>query len=128
MTWRETRAAGRAVVHDTFKVAALFLASFPFDSNSGEHPPTIKVRVHNTEKALGINPQQADDIEPQPKLVFWVDDLVTAGVTLANKAVISVETGEAYRIGVIHPQDRETITCDVVKLTAAQASGLPVPE
>lgn len=127
MTWRETRAAGRGVVQDTFKVRALYLGPLPYDSNSGG-APEINVRVHNSEKALGISPPIADNIEPTPKLIFWVADLVTLGITLAVKSVVSVEAGEAYRIGVVHPADRETITCDVTKLSAGQSAGLPVPE
>ncbi len=128
MTWREIRASARAQVQDTFKVRALYLTTIPYDSNSGVVVPEIECRIHNSEKALGINPQLAEDVEPQPKIIFWVANLEAAGVTLARLGVVSVEDGEAYRVMVIHPQDRETITADVVPLTAAQLIDLPVPE
>ena len=110
------------------KVAALYISPFPYDSNSGEHPPEIECRIHNSEKALGILPAGADSLEPTPKIIFWVANLEAEGVTLTKNAVVSVEAGEAYRIALIHPTDRETITCDVTKLDEEDTAYLPVPE
>jgi len=113
------------------RVAAYYLASIPYDSNSGT-PPEVQIRVHTSEKALGdqagTSLNSAERIEQIPKVICWVADLAAAGVTLARNAVFSVEAGEAWQIDHIEPRDRETITVHCSPLDAEDSAGLPYPD
>jgi hypothetical protein len=42
--------------------------------------------------------------------------------------IVSIEAGEAYKIDRMDPVDDEFQTAEVVRLTAAEASGLPIPD
>lgn len=46
---------------------------------------------------------------------------------LRHNAVVSVEPGEAYRVDYLYPADLAYQTARVVRLTAAEAAGLPLP-
>jgi len=131
MTWREQKAAARDIVHQTMKVALLVLATIPYDSNSGEHLPQVHARIHNREMPLGdqagTSLNSAERYEPVPKAIFWKQELIDAGVTLARNQILSVSSGEAYSIDVVHPHDIETITVNIIRLDAADAAGLPLP-
>ena len=132
-SWREKKAAARRVVHDTMKVACVYLANgLPYDSNSGQDLPIVYPRLHLSDKALGdqagTSLNSAERVEPTPKAVFWKADLEAAGITLVRNAVLSVSDGEAYTIDHAEPHDIETITAHLSRMDEADAEGLPLPE
>lgn len=134
MGWRDTKSNARAVVHDTMKVPALLLSSADAldDSNSEGVLGQFNVRVHEKHTLLGdqagTSLNSAERAEAVPKLIFWRADLLDAGVTLRRNMVVSVTEGEAYNIEMVKPHDQETITCEVTRLDAEDAAGLPLPE
>lgn len=127
--WRGIKRAARRIVHQTMEVPALLLLS------NGSGPPTgfvtgeVTVRVHTKEKLLGdlkgTNFHYAEAHEEIPKIVFLIAQLTGP---LERGQIVSVEAGEAYRIDTIMPADDITVTAQVTVLSAAQTSGLPVPE
>lgn len=108
------------------KVPALYFAP-----GSSEGLP-VGVRVHNraTEAGAlgGASQGWSEAAEISPKLIF--DRLEQAPV---RGAIVSVEAGEAYAIGVPRPADQDGfITAEVSPLSAAQIaaqwpSGQPLP-
>ena len=87
------------------------------------------VRVHDKFEGLGspsggsIN-GFAKVQNDTPVLIFLQDD---APPVIRRGAIVSVELGEAYRIDNVQPPHDITTTATVVRLTAAEATGLPVP-
>lgn len=120
--FRDIKREGRRDVHRELQVPALYIAA------PGATPVGVTVRVHTKFDALGnqkgTNFHSAEMIERQPQIVFMRSE----GVVPARNAIVSVEPGEAYRIGPVSPPDDITITAIVTALTAAEAAGLPVPE
>lgn len=62
--------------------------------------------------------------EPEDRIRFLRSELPAF---IRTNAVFSVEAGEAYRIELLYPEDDQFQTARVVRLTAAEAAGLPVP-
>lgn len=63
-------------------------------------------------------------MNPEDRIRF---DLSEFDAPLRHNGVVSVETGEAYRIDHLYPADLGYQTARVLRLTAAEAGGLPVP-
>lgn len=136
MGWRDDRLAARQTVHETFKVSVRYVASFPYDSNSGDSAPTITARIHDTQKPVGASPGAGSGplqasaflIEAIPKAIFFRENLTENGVTLARGAVIVVSATEAYHLDALDPHDHETISAHITRLTPEELVGLPVPD
>lgn len=62
-----------------------------------------------------------------PKLLFFLDELDAAGITLRKKGIVSVEVGEAYELFTSEPVDGQSQTWIVVQLDSDDTTGLPVP-
>ena len=120
--FREIKRQARRDVHRELHVPAFYIAS------TGATPLLVTVRAHTKFDALGdqkgTNFNSAEMIERQPYIIFMRSELMSP----ARNAIVSVEPGEAYRIGVVHPPDDISIKADVTVLTQAEAAGLPVPE
>jgi len=129
MGWRETKAAMRATVHDTFKIPAVLVSALPIDSNTEQLE--IQFRLHARQSELGVQPGtnygMAERVEVDPYVVFWRADLTAATWELARGNILSVSDGEAYHIEVVEPHDIETIKCRVTRLDAEDTAGLPLP-
>jgi len=103
-------------------VAALYLAAPSSD------PVECSVRTW-------LKTDQMADIEgfaggasmatPEDRIRFHLPDF---SAPLRIRAVVSIEAGEAYRIDHLYPVDDQYQTARVNRLTAAEATGLPVPE
>lgn len=133
MSWREQRDAARQAVHETFKVAAYYIASLPYleDSNSEGALTTLYVRVHDRIAPTGENPEVegwATKYDFVPKVIALRADLTEAGITLQRGNVFSIATGEAYIVDLVRPHDNITVTAEVSRLTDTEAAGLPVPD
>ena len=87
----------------------------------------ITVRVHEFWKALGdlkgtnFNYAEVEDITP--RIVFLLSE-----VGPKRGAIVSVAPGEAYRVDLVLPVNGITVTAKVVKFSAEEAQGFPVPE
>lgn len=136
MAWRDTKAAARNVTHQTFKVRCAYIAEWPLDSNSQSNSgavtyPEFDVRIHEQHSLLGdqagTSLNSAQRYEADPVILFWRADLIAAGITIERNAVISVTEGEAYEVELAEPHDQETIKVRVVRMTSANAAGLPLP-
>src|SRR5688500_16180295 len=127
MSLREIKAKARRDLHEAMRVPALYLPEWPIPEGEELDPIPRHVRVHTKFNALGdvagTNFNYAETLETTPKLVFWREEL-----NPSEHGVVSVELGEAYRIGPVEPKDGLTITVTVTPLPASQAVGLPVPE
>lgn len=134
MGWRETKATARAAVQTAMRIPVLYLTSLTADgdSNSAGVLPQIGVRLHLQNKLIGdqvgTSLNSAERWEETPVAIFWVEELDENSITLARGAVLSVAEGEAYQIENVRKPDVETVTCDIFKLSAAKADGLPLPE
>ena len=101
----------RRDVHQTMLVPALYYAT-----------PTatalpVTVRLHTKfGAAIGTLPgnQGAQMVEYEPRILFLVEEVARPRVG----AIVSVETGEAYRVDAADPADDITITAKVSRLPA----------
>lgn len=120
--FRQLMRQARGDLHDTFSVPALYMPVLGSKSQK-----LITVRVHEFWRALGdlkgtnFNYAEVEDISP--RIVFLLSE-----VQPQRGAIVSVEPGEAYRVDVVLPHDDITVTAKVVKLSAAETKGFPVPE
>lgn len=91
------------------------------------NPQLIHVRLHvkfdSVGDLQGTNFHYATRQEVTPKIVFDLDEIDPLG-----GAIISIETGEAYRVDNVQPPDDRFAVAEVIRLSARQAQGLPVPE
>lgn len=119
---REAMRRGRRDLHQEMSVPALYIPV------GGATPIPVTVRPHDVPgangKPGGSDPGYAQTADLKPHLIFLAEEVPFA---LRVNAVVSVEPGEAYRILFTHPAHGITIQADVVKLSAAEAAGLPVP-
>lgn len=119
---RAQKRKSRTALHQAMKVRALYIPP-----GTGTIPVPCEVRVHTKFEAKGdlkgTSFSYAEKESETPKIIF-----MEPGFELENKAVVSVEPGEAYRIDSFEPPDGITISASVVRLRSEQAAGLPVPE
>ena len=114
--------AGRGKLHERMSTPAIYLPAAGSRSQI-----SISVRVHEFWKALGdlkgtnFNYAEVEDISP--RIVFLLSE-----VAPKRGAIVSVAPGEAYRVDLVLPHDDITVTAKVVKYTAEEAKGFPVPE
>ena len=118
--WRSIKRTARRVVHSTMQVPAIAI-----DSLAAEH--SVTVRVHDKQGVsgdlAGTNLNYAEVRERQPSLIFWRYQFEPV-----RGMVVSVETGEAYRVDHLEPPDDTTIRALVTPLTNAETIGLPLPD
>lgn len=124
---RDIKRQARRDLHEHMLVPALYLvpAAAP---GTYEEPVNVTVRLHIKFDALGdmkgTNFHYAERQEVTPKIIFMRDQIDKP----ARHAVISVELGEAYRVDNILPPDDITVAAEVLRLSAAEAAGLPLPD
>lgn len=121
--FRDIKRSSRLVVHQTMCVQALYIPVV----NATPVPCTVRVWTKT-------DPMQVGDLsglqgsatlgEPEDRIRFLRSELPAF---IRTNAVFSVEAGEAYRIELLYPEDDQFQTARVVRLTAAEAAGLPVP-
>lgn len=118
MSIRDIKRRARLELHRRLSVPALYIPA------QGVTPIPCAVRVHTKFGALG-EPEMAQRVEVEPKLVFLVSELPAPLRVKTGK--VSVEAGEAYLIEAVEPRDDITITARVSRLSEADATGLPLP-
>lgn len=132
--WRETKNKARRAVHETMRVAALYVVPNPAFVDDTSTPDECKYitqevspRVHYQFKALGdlkgTSFHYAEKQEVAPQIIFWRDELSDP---IAG-AIVSVSESEMYRIDNVMPPDGVTITCEVVRVPKRQMEGVPYP-
>jgi len=117
---RDIIRAARRDLHAELQVPALYLTS-----KTDEDPTPINVRFRVHQKSITGFQAGAFAIETAdapPRLRF---DLLE--ITPVRGAFVSVAAGEAYRIDRVGEKDDEFVDADVIRLSAADAAGLPVP-
>ena len=120
--FRDKKRRARSSLHERMSVPALYLPMAGSKSQA-----LITVRVHDQWRALGdlkgtnFNYAEVEDISP--RIVFLLSELRPQ-----RNGYVSVEPGLVYRIDVVLPDDDLTVTAKVVRLSAADAKGWPVPE
>lgn len=120
MSYRETKRQARQALHDHMKVAAVYIA--PSSS-----PLPVNVRLHmsfmqNGNMTTG-NLNYSEQQDTKPSIIFLKSEVPSP----QRLAVVSIATGEAYRIDNVLPADDITIRAEVIKLPVSQTIGLPVP-
>lgn len=122
---REALRRGRRDLHREMSVPALYIAvpnALPIPCTvRPQDLPAANGRPFGAPRSLGL----AQETDVKPTIVFIADD---APAMIRVNAIVSVEPGEAYRIGFVHPPHGLTIAADVVRLSAAEAASLPVPD
>lgn len=85
----------------------------------------VRIRLKQVEQGdmVGTNFHFAERHEGVTRILFMREE-----VTPVRGAVVSVETGEAYRVDNVLDPDDISITAEVTALPAAETTGLPVPE
>jgi hypothetical protein len=120
MALRDIKHYAREALHRAFQVRALYVVE-------GEDPVICYVRVHTKNDALGdmrgTSLGYAEHQEVVPKVIFWREEL-----NPDNGAIVVVSADEAYRVDNVVPRDGDTVTAEVVSLSATQRAGLPVPQ
>lgn len=108
--------------HAELAIAALYIAA------TGAIPVACSARLWSkTEQQSAEMPGltgAAAMATPEDRIRFLLSEFAAP---LRAKAIVSVEAGEAYRIDHLYPADDGFQTARVVRLTAAEAAGLPVP-
>ena len=102
------------------QVPALFLVG-------AADPLPVNVRIHTKFEELGGSQAPAYSAKAEaavPTIIFHRAQVDRP----ARGGVISVQVGEAYRIDRILPPDDEFVSAHVVRLSASETVGLPVPE
>lgn len=119
---RDIKRRARMDLHNRAKVPALYIAP------EGGDPVPVTVRVFDKFQTLGdikgTISQYAEFDDNVPRMIFMRADLPSP----KRQGVFSIEVGEAYRLDSAMAADDITVTWHVVKLDAADAAGLPVPE
>ncbi len=123
-SWRDIRRAMRRDVHREMGVPACYLLA------AGGAHIEITVRGPHSKRpqSVGDLPSQLDGYaereDVQPRLIFYRDQM---SIPLRTGAIVSIATDEAYRIATVLKPDDETVTAEVVPLSASECAGLPVP-
>lgn len=91
VNWREIKATARRIVHDTFRVSAVYLSA------PSALPIRVSVRVHDKAvvRGMGLEGASVEVNDSAPKIVF---DHAEIAVTRRN-ALIVVSSDEIYRLG-----------------------------
>ena len=122
-SFRDIKRSARRDLHQRMQVPALYIVP-----GSADEPLPVTVRLHYDFRALGtVKGTSFSFAELQdvvPRILFMRDELAAP----ARDAIVSIETGEAYRIDNVHPADDITVTAEVVRMKASDTVGLPVPE
>ncbi|MGN5375806.1 hypothetical protein [Sphingomonas hankookensis] len=120
---REALRRGRRDLHREMSVPALYIPV----PNATPIPLTVRPQdlPGANGKPGGGDQGYAQVADLKPKLVFLAEQVPAP--LRPKTGVVSVESGEAYRIEFVHPAHGVTITADVVRLSAAEAAGLPLP-
>lgn len=121
--FREQKRRMRRDLHREAAVPALYI---PVPSATPV-PCTVRVHHKGTPLQVGNLPGlqgSAQTVEPEDRIRFQMSDFPAP---LRRNAVISVETGEAYRIDHVYPADDEFQSARVIVLSPDEATGLPVP-
>lgn len=121
---RDIKRQMRGDVHRQASVPAYYIPA----PGADVVPCTVRVWLKTEDQMVGVLPLlqgAATAAEPEDRLRF---DLSEFNAPLrAQSGVVSVEPGEAYRIDHLYPADLGYQTARVTRLTAADATGLPVP-
>jgi hypothetical protein len=116
---RALKQTARLALHRAMQWPALYITDAGTQIQCG-------VRKHTDNKALGdvkgTSFGYAERAEVIPRLVFLAGE-----VDPVNGATVSIALGEAYHIDNVLPPDGITVTCEVSRLSARDAEGLPLP-
>lgn len=127
-SFRETKRAARRQLHQWLSVQALYLAPV-----ATPVPLPITVRLHINFAPMGGDVEGgyqygAERHDTTPRIVFLRSEITGLPNGLpARNSIISVETGEAYRVATVRTPDDITVTAEVSPLHPSETVGLPVP-
>jgi hypothetical protein len=127
MSVRDIKRASRRRLHAHMKLAAIYIPP----PHAAGLPVSIYVRVHSKSQALemaGADDRATARIFSTPSLVFMRSELTEADVILKARGIVSVGSGEAYRLVLAEPPDDITVKWTVEQLTEKESDGLPVPD
>lgn len=120
--FREMKRQARAAVHREMSVAALYIPA----PSATPVPCTVRLwpKIEQQNVSMQGLTGGANMAEPEDRIRF---NLSQFSAKLFPQAIVSIEPGEAYRVDHLYDVDLGYQTARVVRLTAAQAAGLPVP-
>lgn len=119
--FRDIVRKSRRDLHREMSIPALYIVG-------DDEPVEVDVRLHRHIATFGDvegleAPRRREVAE---KILFLIEQLPTSKPK--RNAIVSVEPGEAYRVGDVEPADDEFIHAHVTPMSATDAAGLPVPE
>lgn len=125
-TIRDIKRKARRDLHERMKVPALYVLKAPAT------PKLLHVRIHSKWDGTTIDTNTNHGTmqsrkEVFPKILFMRSELDTQSITLIKGAILSVESGEAYRLDHSEPHDDLTVSWYVTQLDVEDTVGLPVP-
>lgn len=119
--FREIKRRARGDLHREMSVPALYFALPTSD------PVACSVRIwfKGDPQMQGNLPgfTGAERAEPEDRIRFDLAEIPK----LTQHGVVSVDSGEAYRIALIYPADQGYASARVIRLSAAEAATLAVP-
>lgn len=121
-SFRDHKRKARGVLHERHAVPALYIPVPDAD------PIACTVRVWlKSDETTGAADQEgsAQRTNTEDQLRFRLSQF--SAPLRSRTGIVSVEAGEAYRIEFLYPTDLGYQTARVTRLSAAEASGLPLP-
>lgn len=127
-SFRDIKRKARRVLHERLKVAAVYvpLTGSPVLLSARDH---TKVRMNAIEGGVRSGSgQMAGRQETLGSIVFMLDEVAAAGVTLIRNGIVSIDTNEAYRLDNAEPADDISVKWFVRQITdKTELGALPVP-
>lgn len=127
MSIEELKARSRLTLHRKMSRSASF-----YQDSDALAPETIDVRIHYAGKRVGdlagTNLSYAEHLEHPTELIFWNDDLATAGVTLDRGNFLIFGAEEGFYVDVAHPKDGHTQKVEVSPLPQDDLDGKTLPD
>jgi hypothetical protein len=126
-SFRDIKRNARRHLHQQMSVKALYVPPV-----SNPTPLEVTVRLHVSFAPLGGDIEGgyqfgAERHDTTPRIVFLRSEISTLQNAIPERnSIISVETGEAYRVSTVRTPDDITVTAEVTPLSASETIGLPV--
>lgn len=132
--FQQLREESRAALHAEMARDALYLVENPAYVSPTDTPTedpyistpcTVRISYGFNQMGdmKGTNFHFAQHEEVNPKAIFLRAEIAAP----VRGAIISIVDGEAYRVDHTLPFDGITVTADCLRLTASEATGLPLP-
>ncbi|MDR3474327.1 MAG: hypothetical protein P4M09_21970 [Devosia sp.] len=123
-SFRDIKRSARTGLHEIMRTRVVYLAE------EGDEGIPAWARLH-TKFGLIANSAGPDGLaarrELKPRIIFMRSEMAALGISLKRGGIVSVETGEAFKLDNQDAPDDITVTWFVTVVGPNAAAGLPVP-